>query len=147
MGWSLKKPKKNTFFTAEQRQYLTEQFIIGEERGKKADPKDVYQEMHKLRDESGARLFRGKDVLTPQQVAGFFSRMAAKTQKSSSTQGEESESEDEKRTMQLKPNDCVQSSTQLLKRKLLCNILLFLFPGTFAAWRARRSHQLFQLKC
>ena len=86
MGWSLKKPKKKTLFTAEQKQYLTEQFIIGEERGKKADPKDVSQEMRKLRDESGARLFRGKDVLTPQQVAGFFSRMAAKTQKSSSTQ-------------------------------------------------------------
>ena len=45
MGWSLKKPKKKTLFTAEQKQYLTEQFIIGEERGKKADPKDVSQEM------------------------------------------------------------------------------------------------------
>ena len=96
IGWSLKKPKKKTLFTAEQKQYLTEQVIIGEERGKIADPKDVSQEMHKLRDESGARLFRGKDVLTPQQVAGFFSRMVAKTQKSSSTQAEESESEDEK---------------------------------------------------
>ena len=48
-----------------------------------------------LRDESGARLFRRKDVLTPQQVAGFFSRMAVKTQKSSSMQAEQSESEDE----------------------------------------------------
>lgn len=51
--------------------------------------------MRKVRSVSGARLFVGKDVLSPQQVAGFFSRLAAKIRKASPTQDEESDSDDE----------------------------------------------------
>jgi len=51
--------------------------------------------MCKVRNESGSRLFLGSDVLSPQQVAGFFSRLAAKIRKSSSKQHEETDSDDE----------------------------------------------------
>ncbi|XP_078367668.1 uncharacterized protein LOC144651598 [Oculina patagonica] len=94
MGWALKKAKKKTKFSAEQNKYLTEQFLIGEESGKKADPKEVSLDMRKVRSESGARLFLGKDVLSPQQISGFFSRLAAKIRKASPTQDEESDSDD-----------------------------------------------------
>ena len=57
--------KKRTQLTEEQQKFLTEQFFIGEERGKKAGPKEVSNEMRKVRNELGARLFLGSDVLSP----------------------------------------------------------------------------------
>ena len=94
MGWALKTIKKKTKFSAEQKNYLTEQFVIGEECGKKADPKQVSQDMRRVRSQTGARLFLGKDVLSPQQLAGFFSRLAAKIRRASPTQSDESDSDD-----------------------------------------------------
>ena len=44
---------------------LTEQFVIVEERGKKADPKEVSKDMRRVKGDSEARLFVGKDVLSP----------------------------------------------------------------------------------
>lgn len=95
MGWALKTAKKKTMFSQEQKKYLTEQFVIGEESGKKADPKQVSQDMRKVRSESGVRLFLGKDVLSSQQVSGFFSRLAAKIRKASPTEPEKPESDDD----------------------------------------------------
>jgi DNA-binding Xre family transcriptional regulator len=95
MGWALKTANKKTMFSQEQKKYMTEQFVIGEESGKKADPKQVSQDMQKVRSESGAGLFLGKDVLSPQQVSGFFSRLAAKIRRASPTEAEEPESDDD----------------------------------------------------
>lgn len=95
MGWALKTTRSRTHFTEEQRKFLTEQFLIGEECGKKADPQQVSQEMRRVRDEKAARIFSGKDILSPQQVAGFFSRLAARIRKTSATSNEQSGSEDE----------------------------------------------------
>ena len=95
MGWALKTTRSRTHFTEEQRKFLTEQFLIGEECGKKADPQQVSQEMRRVRDEKAARIFSGKDILSPQQVAGFFSRLAARIRKTSATSNKESGSEDE----------------------------------------------------
>lgn len=95
MGWALKTAKKKTMFSQEQKKYLTEQFVIGEESGKKADPKQVSQDMRKVRNESGVRLFLGKDVLSSQQVSGFFSRLAAKIRNASPTEAEKPESDDD----------------------------------------------------
>ena len=50
--------------------------------------------MRRVKSQTGARLFLGKDVLSPQQVAGFFSRQAAKILKASPTQSDESDSDD-----------------------------------------------------
>ena len=55
--------------------------------------------MRRVRGESGARLFVGKDVLSPQQISGFFSRLAAKIRKSSPPQHRESEIEDENKNV------------------------------------------------
>ena len=49
----------------------------------------------KVRSESGVRLFLGKDVLSSQQVSSFFSRLAAKIRKASSTEAEKLESNDD----------------------------------------------------
>ena len=68
----------------------------GEERGKKADPKEVALDMRQARDENGARIFVGKDLLSSQQIAGFFSCLATKKRKSSpSVEPYESEDESE----------------------------------------------------
>ena len=101
MGWALKTAKKRTMFSQEQKKYVTEQFVIGEESGNKADPKQVSQDMRKVRSESGVRLFLGKDVLSSQQVSGFFSLffslffLAAKIRKASPTEPEKPESDDD----------------------------------------------------
>ena len=87
--------QKKTMFSQEQKKYLTEQFVIGEESGKKDDPKQVSQDMRKVRSESGVRLFLGKDVLSSQQVSGFFSRLAAKIRKASPTEPEKPESDND----------------------------------------------------
>ena len=51
--------------------------------------------MRRVRDEKAAHIFSGKDILSPQQVVGFFSRLAARIRKTSATLNEESGSEDE----------------------------------------------------
>ena len=54
------------------------QFEIGEQSGRKADPSEVSKLMRSARDEFVARHFQPEDVLTGQQITGFFSRLAAK---------------------------------------------------------------------
>ena len=94
MGWALKVARKSNRFTTAQKKYLSQQFFIGKERGKKADPKEVALDMRQARDENGARIFVGKDLLSSQQIAGVFSRLATKVRKSSPSV-EPYESEDE----------------------------------------------------
>ena len=95
MGWALKTAEKKTMFSQEQKKYLTEQFVIGEESEKKADPKQVSQDMRKVKSEWGVRLFLGKDVLSSQQVSGFFSRSAVKIRNVSSTEAKKPEIDDD----------------------------------------------------
>ncbi|PFX17320.1 hypothetical protein AWC38_SpisGene18352 [Stylophora pistillata] len=47
--------------------------------GKKQDPEKVTKDIHRARDESGARLFRIEEFLMPQQIAAFFSRLAVQS--------------------------------------------------------------------
>ena len=77
MGWALKKITKKTRFTEKQNEFLKQQFEIGEQCGRKADPNDVSKLMRSARDEFGGRRFKLDEVLTPQQVSSFFSRLAA----------------------------------------------------------------------
>ena len=96
MGWALKVAKKSSRFTTAQKKYFNQQFFIGEERGKKADPKEVALDMRQARDENGVRIFVGKYLLSSQQIAGFFSCLATKVRKSSpSVEPYESEDESE----------------------------------------------------
>ena len=94
MGWALKTITKKTRFTQKQNEFLKQQFENGEQSGRKADPNEVSKLMRSSRDELGARRFLPGEVLTGQQITGFFSRLAAKKRLPPSTVNRE-ESDDE----------------------------------------------------
>ena len=79
MGWALKSASiQRTRLSESQKQYLTEVFQIGERTGHKADPSNVSKSMRKARNADGSFKFGAASYLTSQQVASFFSRLAAK---------------------------------------------------------------------
>ena len=77
-GWALKQAKKAYRFNERQRQYLEAKFNICQESSMKVDAETVSKETRRARASNGERLFRVSEFLTAQQVASFFSRMAAK---------------------------------------------------------------------
>lgn len=99
MGWALKTAKKKARFTEKQKEFLTDQFKVGEQSGRKCDPHEVSKAMNLARDQTGKRLFQPDEVLTSQQISGFFSRLSAKKrlvgdeENSSKAVGEESADE------------------------------------------------------
>ena len=79
MGWALKaSAARRIRFTSSQKTYLTSKFKLGEKSGQKADPASVARAMVSAKDASGNHLFTSDDFLTTNQIAGFFSRLAAK---------------------------------------------------------------------
>ena len=79
MGWALKCSRaRSARFFAKQKEYLSAKIQIGERIGLKADPASVAIAMRKAKDVNGERLFDSTEFLTAQQVASFFSRLAAK---------------------------------------------------------------------
>ena len=73
-----KTSKESLPFNEKQREYLTARFTIGQESGKKVDAEIVATEMRRAKGLNWERLFSVSEFLTTQQVASFFSRMAAK---------------------------------------------------------------------
>ena len=94
MGWALKTITKKTRFTQKQNEFLKQQFEIGEQSGRKVDPNEVSKMMRSSRDELGARRFLPEEVLTGQQITGFFSRLAAKKRLPPSTVNREESDEE-----------------------------------------------------
>ena len=80
MGWALKTIKKKVRFTKKQTEFLTDQFQKGEYSGRKSDPQEVSKTMSLARDQAGGRRFQPDEVLTWQQISGFFRRLSAKKQ-------------------------------------------------------------------
>ena len=78
MGWTLKIIKKKDRFTDRQKQFLTEEFNKGQETGRKSDPQEVFKAMALVKDMGGVRRFKPDEVLSAQQITGFFGRLAAK---------------------------------------------------------------------
>jgi hypothetical protein len=78
MGWALKSTTKKRRFSDEQKKYLLEIFQIGEQTGKKVDPASASKMMRTARNIDGTRKFKKEDFLSSRQIAGFFSRTAAK---------------------------------------------------------------------
>ena len=77
-GWALHKPKGGAArFSENVRQYLTSKFDIGEQSGRKEDPRQVSQDMRKAKGENGERLFSRAEWLTKAQIQGFFSRLSS----------------------------------------------------------------------
>ena len=95
MGWALRSSQlKRTRFTANQKDYLTKKFDLGEISGRKSDPESVARAMMAARDIEGNRLFTSAEFLTSQQVASFFSRLAAKRRLPDVTSGSDGEADD-----------------------------------------------------
>ena len=65
-------------FTKKQTEFLTDQFQKGEYSGRKSDPQEVSKTMSLARDQAGGRRFQPDEVLTSQQISGFFSRLSGK---------------------------------------------------------------------
>ena len=98
MGWALRSSQvKRTRFTANQNDYLTKKFDLGEISGRKADPESVARAMMGARDSEGNRLFTSAEFLTSQQVVSFFSRLAAKRRLPDVTNGGDEEADDAER--------------------------------------------------
>lgn len=78
-GWALKQGGgSGNRLKESQKKYLVDLFILGESSGRKADPSEVSKSMRKARNTDGSLLFKADEFLTSQQIASFFSRLAAK---------------------------------------------------------------------
>ena len=77
--WALKlSAPRRCRFTYKQKTYLTEKFQQGEQSRRKSDPASVARSMMSSVDSQQKRMFSSEELLTASQVAGFFSRLAAK---------------------------------------------------------------------
>ena len=95
IGWALKTSStRRSRFSTQQKEYLTQLvFKIGESTGRKADPTNVAKAMGSARNDAGERLFSRDDFLTSQQIANFFSRLAAKKRLDTSEEADFEEDE------------------------------------------------------
>jgi len=78
MGWALKTIKKKVRFTKKQTEFFTDQFQKGEQSGRKSDPQEIFKAMNLARDQAGERRFQPDEVLTSQQISGFFNCLSTK---------------------------------------------------------------------
>ena len=98
MGWAMRSSQvKRTRFTANQKDNLTKKFDLGEISGQKSDPESVARAMMAARGNEGNRLFTSAEFLTSQQVASFFSRLAAKRRLPDVMSGSDEEADDAER--------------------------------------------------
>ena len=67
-GWALKGTRKFTRFNKNRRQYLDNKFLIGQERGHKADSEKVSRNMRYAGRDNGERRFDVEEFLTAQQI-------------------------------------------------------------------------------
>ena len=75
-GWALRSTKTCKPFSEKQRRFLEEKFTIGETTGRKLDPVAVARQMRVARGSDGQRHFTPEELLTANQIQGFFSRRA-----------------------------------------------------------------------
>ena len=85
MGWALPK-RKITQFTYEQKKFIYDEFMSGEETRKKTSAEKVVAKMRVLHEESGKKVFKPKDYLSIDQVTSMFSRLAAEKKKKQLTE-------------------------------------------------------------
>lgn len=80
-GWALQKPRGDKKrFSENVRSYLTARFDAGV-TGRKADTRQVSNDMTKARNNDGSRKFTRDEWLTKTQVQSFFSRLSAARKK------------------------------------------------------------------
>ena len=77
IGWAQTRSKRSNRFPEQVKSFLLEQFMIGEDTGRKVTPAEAATRMRSLRNDAGNRLFEKVEWLTVQQVTSYFSRLAA----------------------------------------------------------------------
>lgn len=77
MGWAQARSRRRNRFSEQVKSFLLEQFMIGEETGRKITPAEATTRIRTLRNEVGDHLFGKEEWLTSQQVTSYFSRLAA----------------------------------------------------------------------
>ena len=87
-GWALRASKKAYRFSEKQKEYLMAKFEIGQSTGRKVDANIAAQDMRRVRGSDGERLFQASEFLSPQQIASYFSRLAAKRRKEAPTESD-----------------------------------------------------------
>lgn len=76
MGWGLKKPRKSSIFPEKVQAFLTKRYEGGE-KGRKANPSEVAEEMRFITRENGSKVFSVGERLSTAQITSLFSRMAS----------------------------------------------------------------------
>ena len=79
-----------------------------------------------------------RNILSPQQVAGFFSRLAARTRKMPATLKKERESEDEEQSAV--KAEALHSHLKAVVNEEIAFTPLSPFPVTFAVWFIQRNY-------
>ena len=82
----MKITRRAKLYSAAVKQYLTALFERGQQTGKKADPAAVAQDLKTARSADGKKTFHPDDWLSSQQIASFFSRLAALAKSSATTE-------------------------------------------------------------
>ena len=77
IGWAQTRSKRSNRFSKQVKSFLLEQFMIGEETGRKVTPAEAAIRIRSLHNDAGNRLFEKGEWLTVQQVTSYFSRLAA----------------------------------------------------------------------
>ena len=97
MGWTLRsnQGRKKKRFSEKQKIFLTDRFLIGEATGRKEDAMSVAKAMMTVTDADGDCLFNSTEFLTSKQIAGFFSRLAAKRQLLREDDSDDDETDDD----------------------------------------------------
>ena len=76
--WALKKQRSLPRFSERVRSiFLQDTFFQGEQTGVKENPADIASKMKSLRSGNGNKLFSKEELLSPLQVARYFSRFSA----------------------------------------------------------------------
>ena len=96
---------------------MSAKFQIVERNGLKADPAIVATAMRKAKDVNGERFFDSTEFLTAQQVASFFSRLAAKKTTDEDT---EDDDEDEDHTAHLQRENHLQQMRDNIVTSMSC---------------------------
>ena len=73
----LAKKRRSNRFSERVKSFLVEQFMIGEETGRKVTQVEAATRMRSPRNETGNRKFGKGEWLIPQQITSYFSRLAA----------------------------------------------------------------------
>lgn len=120
MGWALRsnQGRKKKRFSEKQKSFLTDRFLIGEATGRKEDAMSVAKAMMTVKDADGHCLFNSTEFLTSKQIAGFFSRLAAKRQLLREDDSDDDETDDDETDDDIDPAENEEALSQLKNRVL-----------------------------